>query len=198
MMSFFFKLAYFSFNDAILLIFCWWNEKSEKMRYNAVYPHTGADLQFSQGGGGFSKKFWNFFVDLFFLGRPNLFSELFQSTTKTLFCQKFLRRRQNVEKTGQKKAFLGTFWKLFTKTSRFFGARSHLKKCAFRKILGSVTKNGYFKIVQRGDPLGRQGIESLRGASEFCPISSGNFLSQKGLLSLLSSHKLFTIQYWLN
>ena len=36
-------------------------------------------------------------------------------------------------------------------------------KCAIRKILGSVAKNGYLKIVPRGGPLGRQGVESLRG-----------------------------------
>ena len=45
----------------------------------------------------------------------------------------------------------------------FFGARSPFKisiyfgaKSAFRKILGSVTKNGYLKKVQRG-PLGSAG-----------------------------------------
>ena len=38
-------------------------------------------------------------------------------------------------------------------TQNYFGAKG-----AFRKILGSVTKNGYLKIVQRGDPLGRQGL----------------------------------------
>ena len=34
---------------------------------------------------------------------------------------------------------------------------------AFRNFLGSVTKNGYLKMVQSGDPLGRQGVESLGG-----------------------------------
>ena len=32
-----------------------------------------------------------------------------------------------------------------------------------RKFLGSVTKYGYLKIVQRWDPLGQQGVEYLRG-----------------------------------
>ena len=35
-------------------------------------------------------------------------------------------------------------------------------KRAFRKIVGTSAKSGYLKIVQRGDPLGRQGVESLR------------------------------------
>ena len=54
-------------------------------------------------------------------------------------------------------------WKNVTKNHVFFGARSTLKlnicgaKGAFRKTLGSVTQTGYIKIVQRGEPLGRQG-----------------------------------------
>ena len=52
---------------------------------------------------------------------------------------------------------------------RFFGARSPSKlvyigaQGAFRKNLGSVGKNGFIKKYQRGEPLGRQGVESLRG-----------------------------------
>ena len=55
-------------------------------------------------------------------------------------------------KKQAKKAFLGNFWKILTEKSRFFGARSPFKLIhfgVFRKILGSVTKNGYLKIVQR-------------------------------------------------
>ena len=64
-----------------------------------------------------------------------------------------LRRRQKnfVEKTGQKRRF----WSLFGKLV-YIGAER-----AFRKVLGYVTKNGYLKIVQRGDTLGRQGVESF-------------------------------------
>ena len=54
--------------------------------------------------------------------------------------------------------------------NRVFSARaspSNLVKIGakgvFRKFLGSVTKYGYLKIVQRGDPLGREGVESLKG-----------------------------------
>ena len=45
-------------------------------------------------------------------------------------------------------------------------------KGAFRKFLGSVTKYGYLKIVQRGDPLGRQAFESLRGGGVRPPPKS--------------------------
>ena len=68
---------------------------------------------------------------------------------------------QNLEKKAEK-AFLGTFWKTLTKKLRFFSARALPSKLvcsgakgALRKILGSVTKNGYLKIVQRA-LLGRQ------------------------------------------
>ena len=65
------------------------------------------------------------------------------------------------------KGVLGSFWKILTKKLRFFGAPSPSKlvyfsaKGAFRKVLRSFTKNGCLKLVQRGDPLGRQGVESL-------------------------------------
>ena len=68
-----------------------------------------------------------------------------------------------------KSAFLGTFWKISTKKSRFL-ARAPPSKLvqidaegAFRKVLRSVGQNGYLKIVQRGDPLDLEGAESLRG-----------------------------------
>ena len=58
---------------------------------------------------------------------------------------------------------------MLTKKSRFFGARSPSKlvyigaKGAFRKILGSVGQKWISEKVSKGDPLGRQGVESLRG-----------------------------------
>ena len=76
----------------------------------------------------------------FFLGRPNWFSELSQSHYKGPFLPKLLRRRQNCKKQTKK----GIFRPL--KKLVFIGAKG-----AFRKILGSVTKNGYLKIVQKGD-----------------------------------------------
>ena len=64
---------------------------------------TGADLGFSRERGGFSKNF-EIFVDLF-LGRPNRFFQLSQSTVLSLFWPKFVRRRQSFEKTAQKRRF---------------------------------------------------------------------------------------------
>ena len=52
---------------------------------------------------------------------------------------------------------------------RFFGARSPSKiayigaEGAFRKILGSVGQKWISEKYQRGDPLGRQGVKSLKG-----------------------------------
>ena len=40
-------------------------------------------------------------------------------------------------------------------------------KGVIRKILGQSVKNGYLKIVQKGGPLGREGVGSLkRGGGE--------------------------------
>ena len=68
-----------------------------------------------------------------------------------------------------KRAVFGHFLENFTKNRVFFGARSPSKLVfigAFRKFLGSVTKNGFLKKYQRGDSLVWQGVESLRrGAS---------------------------------
>ena len=56
---------------------------------------------------------------------------------------------------------------MLTKKSHFFWQALPPQKLvyigahgAFRKFLGSVAKYGYLKIVQRGDSLGRQGVES--------------------------------------
>ena len=57
-------------------------------------------------------------LSTFFLGRPNWFSELYQSSTKTLFWPNFLRNRQSFEKTGQKRRFRH-FWKILTKNCVF-------------------------------------------------------------------------------
>ena len=128
------------------------------------YPCRGGSKIFSSGGGGggFSK------------GRPNWFS--FFRSTKLIFWAllnhskdpiftKFSAPHAKFWKNRPKKAFLGNFWKILTKKS----ARAPLSKFvyigakgAFRKTLGSVTKNGYLKILQRGDPLGLQRVKSLK------------------------------------
>ena len=83
------------------------------------------------------------FVELF-LGGPNWFSELSQTTIKTLIRPNFLRRRQSFEKRP-KKAFIDTFWKNSTKKLRFFGARS-LLKIRIDWCQGRLQKN--FKVSQ--------------------------------------------------
>ena len=66
---------------------------------------------------------------------------------------------------------------MLTKKLRFFGERSPLELVyigAFENIFGSVNQQYtkivkvYPKIVQRGDPLGQQGVESLRGGASAC------------------------------
>ena len=59
---------------------------------------------------------------------------------------------------------------------RFFGARSPSKiayigaKGSFRKILGSVGQKWISeKVSKGGDPLGRQGVKSLRGGASAPP-----------------------------
>ena len=75
----------------------------------------------------------------------------FQSYSKSVkrpFWSKFLRRRQNFEKQAkkQKKAFLGSFWKILTKNNSVFLARA-----APSKLVYIGAKYGYLK----GGPLGR-------------------------------------------
>ena len=103
------------------------NSKYSKLEWNLYfkkylvyyYAKSGADLGFSRGGGGFSKILTFFF----FLGRPNWFFELSQSTALPLFWQNFLRRRQIFWKTV-KKAVFGQFLKNFDKKIAFFLARA--------------------------------------------------------------------------
>ena len=67
-------------------------------------------------------------------------------------------------KEQPKKAFLGPFWKYLTKKLHarpsnlvYFGAKG-----AFRQILGSVSQTWISEKSTKGDPLGRQGDESLK------------------------------------
>ena len=62
--------------------------------------NRGGSRIFSRGGADFQKKFENF--DDLFLGRPNWFFELSQSTVLPLFWLNFLRRRHIFEKTVKK------------------------------------------------------------------------------------------------
>ena len=67
---------------------------------------------------------------------------------------------------------MGYFQKTLTKKLRFLRPRSPSNlvnigvKGAFRKILRSVSQNGYFKELQRGI-YESAGLESLRGGAYF-------------------------------
>ena len=120
----------------------------------------GVSRIFSRGEGlaDFQKTFEKF-VDLFF------------ESTKLIF--RALPKHKKVPVLPIISAPNFLFWPKFWKLARappsklvYIGAKG-----AFRKFLGSVTKNGYFKIVQKGDSLGWQRVESLRKrASEFCTL----------------------------
>ena len=119
-----------------------------------VIPRGGSRI-FSRGGADFQNNSKVFLITFFYFGQSIGFSELFQITLQTYLDQNFCAAGKCLKK-GQKKTFLGNFWNILTKESRFLGARSPSKlvyigaKGAFRKVLGSVNKNGYLKIVQRG------------------------------------------------
>ena len=127
-----------------------------------VQCSKGGSRIFSRGGADFQKSFQNF--DLFsFLGRPNRFFELSQSTVLPLFWRNFLRRREIFEKRV-KKAVFGHCLKNFDKKNRFFLARAPPPnlvyigaKGAFRKILGSVGQKWISEKVSKGGPFGSAG-----------------------------------------
>ena len=88
-----------------------WVEFYKKSK--TIFECRGGSKIFSRGGGGrIFKKFSKILTTFVFLGRPNWFFELSQSTVLPLLWQNFLRRRQSFEKTV-KKAVFGQFWKRF-------------------------------------------------------------------------------------
>ena len=89
-------------------------------------PRGGSRI-FSRGGGGFSKNFPKFWRPFFFLGRPNWFFELSQSTVLPLLCVFFGAR------SPSKLVYIGA-------------------KGAFRKILGSVRQKWISEKVSKGGP----------------------------------------------
>ena len=98
---------------------------------------TGPDLGLSrvEGGGGGGRVFKKNLKILSIFLFLDWFSELSQSTKKTLFRQPFSAPQAKFWKNSPKKAFLGTFgklcfrhfWKIMTKNLRFFGTHSPLK-----------------------------------------------------------------------
>ena len=96
----------------------------------------------------------------------------FSSSPKALkspFCPNFLRRIQiYFFKKWPKKAVLSTFWKILTKKLHLLGASSTLKISIYwrhKRLLKNFRVRHQKWISQnstKGDPLGRQGFESLR------------------------------------
>ena len=116
----------------------------------------GGSRIFSRGGGGFSKKIRKFWRPFFFLGRPNWFLELSQSTFLPPFWLNFLCRRQIFEKKNSQKS---RFWALFEKfwqKNCVFLARAPPQ--SFRKILGSVGQKWISEKVSKGGPFGSAGL----------------------------------------
>ena len=93
---------------------------------------------FSRGGVSKKLKFLKI-LTTFLLGRPLVQIDFPRSP-------KALKRR--------------CFGQIFCAAGNFFGARSPSKLVY---IYGQSAKNGFLKKYQRGDPLGRQGVESLKG-----------------------------------
>ena len=126
----------------------------QTLKLGAVRVRGGSRI-FSREGGGFSKNFPTFWR-LFFLGRPNWFFKLSQSTVLPLFLLNFLCRRRIFEKTV-KKAVFEHFEKCWQKNRVFFGARSPSKLIyvgALRKILGSVGQKWISEKVSKGGSFG--------------------------------------------
>ena len=87
--------------------------------------------------------------------------ELSPSTVLPLFWQNFLRRRQIFEKKTVKKGVFRHFLENFDQKIAFFRRALPLK--ISKVFSGRSAKSGFLKKTQRGDPLGWQGVESLRG-----------------------------------
>ena len=106
----------------------------------------GGSRIFWRGGGGAG---FEQFCRPFFRSTKLIFERSQRPYFDQVFCSAI-----NFLKKQAKKGVLGNFWKILTKTLRFFSARSPSKlvyigaEGAFRKFLGFVTKNGYFKTVQ--------------------------------------------------
>ena len=112
-----------------------------------------------EGGGDFQKIVENF-VEFFF--------ELCQSTVLSLFWPNFLHRRQNFEKTFQKRRFWALFGKFWPKYC-VFSTRAHPFKTSiywrqrrFYKFFRVHHQKWISQNSTKRVPLGRQGVEFLR------------------------------------
>ena len=101
----------------------------------------------------------------FFFVRPNWFSELFCSTKKEVKKEVFGHFLESFDK----KNCDVFFWPVLPlKVSIYVSIGT---QGAFRKILGSVGQKWIPKKYQRWDPLGRQGVESLKGRASPPPLN---------------------------
>ena len=90
---------------------------------------------------------------------------------------KFSAPQASLKKTSSQKNAFWHFLENFDKKIAFFGARSpsvsiHWRQRRLKKP-GRSARNEFRKKYQGGDPLGWQGVESLRGegASAPCPLN---------------------------
>ena len=158
----------------------YFEEKSWKKQSKTNFPYfvvkfwklkksfeRGGSRIFSRGGGIFKKN--SKILTTFFLGRPNWFFELSQSSVLPLFWLSFWK------KNSQKSRFWALFKTFWQKKLRFFGARSPSTlvfigaKGAFRKILGSVGQKWISEKVSKGGPLGSAGGRIPEGGVRHLP-----------------------------
>ena len=99
-------------------------KEKEPAKFHNTWQGPGADVGFSRGGRIF-KKFSKILSTLFlFLGRPNWFFELSQSTALPYFSQNFCTAGKILKKKKHaKKGVFRHFLESLTKKLRFFGAR---------------------------------------------------------------------------
>ena len=104
------------------------------------------------------------------MGAAN-FQKLFQKFSQFSLDRSMIFRAlaKHLENFGKrpKKAFLGTFWFLGALKKHVFSVRALLSKLAYFGAKGALEnfygpEKGYLEIVQRGNPLGRQRVESLK------------------------------------
>ena len=139
-----FFLAKNSYRRSLLLRVRSYSAKKKTFYY--LFTTRGGPRIFSRGGRIFKKfsKILTTFLFFFWVDQIDLPSSP-RAVKIPCFGQIFCAAGNFLKKKNRSKTpFLGTFWKILTKKTRFFGARSPSKlvyigaKGAFRKILGSV------------------------------------------------------------
>ena len=128
---------------------------------------------------------WNFSKQVWDQGRIKDFEKLWLSqvvqtdfTSSTIspkihesFGQFLCAAGKNFEKKTGKKGVFRHFLENIDQKIAFFGASSHLKFSTYLGNLGPVSQKWISQNSTKGDPLGWQGVEPLRGASAPSPYS---------------------------